>query len=253
MRNRYITAAFILLFAMAACNLPSAQSTQAALTETVIPSAQASLTATTAPPSVTPLPSNTPPPTLTPTPTIPVAFPSDKGVNCRFGPGIEWLVVGALLVGQNATIQGKNGDASWWYVSTPNDPGKPCWVAASVTNTAGNVSNVPVVAAPQASVIDVKIDVEPNTMSVAGCIGPLMPVLITGSIETNGPASVKWHFETQQSGSMASQTTEFKTADVKEFSSDYTPVLAAGNYWVRLVITAPNNDSVETKYKIECP
>ncbi len=253
MKSKSATAAIVLILALLGCNLPSAQSTPPSLTETVIPSEQVSFTATTVPPSFTPLPSNTPLPTLTPTPTIPVASPSDKGVNCRFGPGIEWKVVGALLVGQNATIQGRNGDASWWYVSTPSDPGKPCWVAASVTTTAGNVSNVPVVAAPQASVIEVKIDVEPNTMSVAGCIGPLMPVSIKGSIETNGPTTVKWHFETQQSGSMASQTTDFNKADVKEFSTDHTPVLAAGTYWVRLVITGPNNDSAETKYKIECP
>ncbi|MEW6407019.1 MAG: hypothetical protein AB1649_35020, partial [Chloroflexota bacterium] len=199
------------------------------------------------------LPTNTAPPTLTSTPTVPVASPIDRGVNCRFGPGTEWLVIGALLVGQNATIQGRNGDSSWWYVSTPNDPGRPCWVAASVTNASGNLSNIPVVAEPDASVIDAGVDVEPETITVAGCLGPIQPIKLTGVIETNGPATVKWHFETQQGGLMASQTTEFTTADEREVSADYTPPLLAGTYWVRLVITAPNNDSAEVKYKIECP
>jgi hypothetical protein len=184
---------------------------------------------------------------------VPIAWPADKGVNCRFGPGTEWLVIGALLVGQNATIQGKNGDASWWYVSTPNDPGRPCWVAASVTNVAGNLGSLPVVPEPNASVTDVGVSVEPDTRSVAGCVGPVQAISIKGEIETNGPATVKWHFETQQGGSMASQTTEFTTADVKEVSADYTPLVVAGTYWVRLIVTGPNNDSAEAKYKIECP
>jgi hypothetical protein len=80
-----------------------------------------------------------------------------------------------------------------------------------------------------------------------------MPITITGVIETNGPATVKWHFETEQGGSMASDTLEFKKANDKEVSTEFTPVLAAGTYWVRLVITAPNNDSAEVQYKIECP
>jgi hypothetical protein len=169
------------------------------------------------------------------------------------GPGLEWVITGALLPGQHAPIQGKNGDASWWYVSTPNDPGKPCWVAASVTSVAGNVTTIPVVPLPQASVINVSIVTDPETVTVAGCVGPVMPVTITGVIETNGPATVKWHFETEQGGSMASDTLEFKKANDKEVSTEFTPVLTAGSYWVRLVITAPNNDSAETKYKIECP
>jgi hypothetical protein len=80
-----------------------------------------------------------------------------------------------------------------------------------------------------------------------------MPITITGTIETNGPTEVKWHFETQQGGSMASDTLQFNKAREKDVSVDYTPVLTAGTYWVRLVITAPNNDSAEAQYKIECP
>ena len=180
-------------------------------------------------------------------------WPSDKGVNCRFGPGVDWLVVGALLVGQNATIQGRNADSSWWYVVTPNDPGKPCWVAASVTNHAGNMAGVPVVSPPDALVINVSLKVDPDTMSVAGCIGPLQPVSLNGNIEVNGPVEVKWYFETQQSGSMATQTTNFNSAESKDISTNYTPVLTAGTYWVRLIVVDPNNKSAEAKYKIECP
>jgi hypothetical protein len=162
-------------------------------------------------------------------------------------------VVGALLVGQTATIQGRNADSSWWYVVTPNEPGKPCWVAASVTNVAGNVAGLQVVSAPDASVIDVSVEVEPDTRSVAGCIGPIQPVSLEGNIEVNGPVKVKWYFETQQSGPMATQTTNFNSADSKDVSVDYTPVLTAGTYWVRLIVVEPNNKTAEAKYEIECP
>lgn len=253
MKIRSLIPFFVLVLAMLSCNLPSAQPTLEAATRTVTVTPTNQFFPPTSTFTLTPPAAITSVPTLTGTPTVPVVTPLDKGVNCRYGPGTEWLVIGALLVGQNANIQGKNGDASWWYVSTPNEPGKPCWVAASVTTAAGNLSSIPVVPKPQASVIDTGVSVTPDTMSVAGCIGPLAPVSIKGGIETNGPATVKWYFETQQSGAMSSQTTEFTTADTKEVSVDYTPVLTAGTYWVRLIITSPNNDSAEARYKIECP
>jgi hypothetical protein len=253
MKTRTYIPVFMLILAMLACNMPSGESTPPAETEstaTTIPPTQAQSTET---PSATPLPTNTSLPTLTPTPLVPIAWPSDKSVNCRFGPGVDWLVVGALLVGQTATIQGRNADSSWWYVVTPNDPGKPCWVAASVTNYAGNLAGLSVVSPPEASVIGVLLKVDPDEMSVAGCIGPLQPVSLEGQIEVNGPAQVKWYFETQQSGAMPTQTTNFNNAESKDVSADYTPVLTAGTYWVRLIVIEPNNKTTEAKYKIECP
>jgi hypothetical protein len=126
-------------------------------------------------------------------------------------------------------------------------------VSASVTNHAGNVAGIGVVSVPDASVINVSLKVDPDTRSVAGCIGPLQPVSLKGKIEVNGPVDVKWYFETEQSGSMSTQTTNFNNAETKEVSADYTPVLTAGTYWVRLIVIDPNNKTAESKYKIECP
>ena len=250
MNKNKLMITFLLVFVLSACNLPSGVSTQ--------PPAQSetptlAFPAATEIPSSTPLPTETPLPTLTPTPTIPIAWPLDKGVNCRYGPGTEWVTVGALLVGETATIQGKNADASWWYVVTAGNPGSPCWVAASVTLTAGNLLNLAVIAAPLAKVTDVTIKLEPKTIILPGCLGPVQPIKLEGAISVNGPTKVKWYFETQEDGPMSTETINFNGADTRKVEASFTPSPGAGSFWVRLVVTEPNSQTAETKYKIECP
>ena len=240
-----------LVLAMLACNLPSGAATETPTLAIITPSATQPLFTDT--PTQTLLPSNTPPPTSTTTPTVPVAFPKEVAVNCRLGPGVGWIVLSGLNVGATSQIVGKSGDGGWWYIVDPFNSGRKCWVAASVTNTAGNLASIPVVEAPKATVTKVTVDVDPKTLSVAGCIGPILPLEIAGTIETNGPTSVKWHFETQQGGAMSNQTTDFDALGSKNVSVDYTPTLTAGTYWVRLIVTEPNAVQAETKYTIECP
>jgi hypothetical protein len=122
-----------------------------------------------------------------------------------------------------------------------------------VTNTAGNVANIPVAEAPKATVTDVKVNVDPRSISVAGCIGPIASLKLSGTIETDGPTSVQWRFETQQGGAMTTQTTQFDAFGETSVSADYTPILTAGTYWVRLIVTAPNNLQDEVNYTITCP
>jgi hypothetical protein len=110
-----------------------------------------------------------------------------------------------------------------------------------------------VVESPEAEVTNVTVSVDPRTITVAGCTGPVLPIKIRGSIETNGPTEVNWRFETQLGGSMGNQSTDFDTFGVKEFSADYTPPVTAGTFWVRLIVTDPNDLQAETSYKIECP
>jgi hypothetical protein len=145
-----------------------------------------------------------------------------------------------------------NSDRSWWYIVDPFNSGRKCWVSVSVTNAGGNLALVPVVETPKASVTKVTVDVDPKTISVPGCSGPIPPSQIKGTIETNGPTTVKWHFETQQDGAMTEQTTEFDSFGSKDFSVAYTPTLTAGSYWVRLIVTSPNDIQGEAKYTIAC-
>jgi hypothetical protein len=184
---------------------------------------------------------------------VPVAFSREVNVNCRLGPGTAWIVTSGLNVGASAQIVGKSGDGGWWYIVDPASSSRNCWVASSVTGTAGNIGGVPVVQAPRASVTDVTVDVDPNALSVAGCTGPILPLEISGNIEANGPGAVTWYFETQQGGAMASQTTNFDAFGATEVSTTYTPPLTTGTYWVRLIVTSPNSTQAEARYTITCP
>lgn len=249
MRSRVLLSTLVIAFIISGCNLPS----NVPVTPTVEVTPSATQSPITETPTQTPLPSNTPPPPNTATPTVPMAFPRDVAVNCRLGPGTGWLALSGLNVGASAQIVGKSSDGGWWYIVDPFNSGRNCWVASSVTSTAGNLAGIPVAAAPNASVTNVSVDLDPNTINVAGCTGPIQPIEISGSIETNGPVTVSWRFETQQGGAMTAQTTEFETFGEQDFSVDYTPTLTAGTYWVRLIVTSPNSLQAQEEYTITCP
>ena len=253
MKAKNLFPVFVLIFAVLACNLPS--NVPATETPTLQMSASPTLALPTASalPTQTALPTNTVPAPPTPTSTVPIVFPKETNVNCRLGPSIGWVAISALLVGQSAQITGKSADGSWWNIADPQSSGRRCWVSGSVVNTGGNLSAIPTVEAPEAEVTNVTVSVDPKTITVAGCTGPVLPIKIKGTIETNGPATVKWRFETQLGGSMGNQSTDYEGFGVKEFSADYTPPLTAGTYWVRLIVTDPNDLQAETTYKIECP
>jgi hypothetical protein len=250
MKSRSRLLILILVFALSACNLPS----NAPVTET--PTSVLSSTPTLALATVTPtqtLPAtNTAPPAATSTPSVPVALPREVAVNCRLGPGTGWVVLSGLNLGASSQITGKSGDGGWWQIIDPFNSARRCWVATSVTNTAGNVASIPVVEAPKASVTNVTVDVDPESLSVALCTGPVLPLKLTGTIETDGPTSVQWRFETQQGGAMTTQTTNFDAFGAATVTADFPPTLAAGTYWVRLVVTSPNNIQAEARYTIVC-
>ena len=251
MKSRSLLSTFALVLALLACNLPSSLPTETPTVVAITPSSTPVLATTI--PSQTPLPSNTAPPTFTSTPTVPVAFPKEVAVNCRLGPGTGWIVLSGLSVGASAQITGKSGDSGWWQVVDPLSGGRRCWVASSVTNTSGNIAGIQVVEAPKATVTNVTVDVDPESLSVAGCLGPILPLKITGTIETNGPVDVQWRFETQQSGTVTTRTTTFDAFGEETVSADYTPTLLAGTYWIRLIVTSPTEAQAEVKYTLVCP
>jgi len=241
-----------LVLTMLACNLPSNVAATETPTVVVLPSNTPP--PPTEVPTQTPLSTNTPPPTSTSTPSVPTVFARDVGVNCRFGPGVAWATVSSLAAAQGSQIVGKNSDGSWWYIVDPFNSGRRCWVSTSVTTTGGNLLSVPVVEIPQAFVTRVTVDVGPRTITSITCSDAISPLRIAGTIETNGPTTVKWRFETQQGGPMLEQTTDFDAFGVKEFSVEYTlpSPRTPGTYWARLILTSPNNMQAEVSYKVEC-
>ena len=69
-----------------------------------------------------------------------------QNANCRFGPGTAYESDDVLLKGQIVPIEGRNADSSWWWVL--RGPNKHCWVSSITVNVSGNVSAVPLIAAP---------------------------------------------------------------------------------------------------------
>jgi uncharacterized protein YraI len=252
MKFKILIIPLMLALIVQACNIP----TSPPVTETPTASASPSPTQPqpTDTPTVTPSPTSTPPPTLTFTPSVPIAFPRDTAVNCRLGPGQAWAVISGLNPGQTSQILGKNSDGTWWYIVDPFNSGRNCWVSTSVVNTAGNLTTIPIVQTPTASVTNVTVRIDPTTVNAPGlCAGPILPSRIEGTIETNGPTTVRWYFETQQGGQMSTETTVFDSFGTKTFSTNYTPApLVAGRYLVRLIVTSPNATQAETSYNIVC-
>ncbi|MCB9449839.1 MAG: SH3 domain-containing protein [Anaerolineaceae bacterium] len=89
-------------------------------------------------------------PTLIPTPTAFDTTPRVTAIvdaNVRNGDSTQYNVIGALLTGETAEIVGLSTMGSNWYlIRLPN--GARGWIAPSVVNVSGTLSNVPFVAPP---------------------------------------------------------------------------------------------------------
>jgi hypothetical protein len=251
MRPRVLFPALVLILAMLACNFPVATPVVTETPTLFLFTPSATLALPTVGPTLAPPPTNTAPPP--PTSTIPIVSPNGINVNCRLGPGTAWVPLSALVVGQTAQITGRSADGTWWLINDPLNAGRGCWVAASVVITGGNLSGIGVVQSPTATVTNVTVDTDPGSVSIPDCTGTAPLIKINGTIETNGPTNVQWRFETQQGGAMPTQTTAFDTFGDMDFSVDYTPAIAAGTYWVRLVVLSPNSTQAEASYRIDCP
>jgi hypothetical protein len=94
-------------------------------------------------PSLTPLPPNTV------TPSVPMVNVS-VNTNCRFGPGKEYELLGALLVGEQSQIIARDPSGYYWYIQNP-DKGGFCWLWGNYATTSGNVASLPVFTPPATS------------------------------------------------------------------------------------------------------
>lgn len=249
MKRRILLTIILITALMLACNLQRV-ATPTDSPDTLPPDSGITLTPST---EAVVVPSATPTITLSPTPSVPMVTPKADGVNCRYGPGTAYIILGALPAGSSVPILGKTSDEKFWLINNPTVSGQKCFVAASVTNTSGNTASVPFVDIPPSLVTNVTAN-NPANINVAGCMGPIQSIKLKGLIEVNGPVTVVWHFETQQGGVLPSYTsiiTEFGTTEVNDNS--YTPPLVPGTYWVHLVITSPASMVGVASYTISCP
>lgn len=101
-------------------------------------------------PNATLTPTPPPLPTLQPTPTTFDLTPRVEAVtnaNVRGGDGVNYAVVGALLVGETAPIVGVSNTGSGWYQIVLAN-GARVWISPSVVRVSGEVRDVARVAPP---------------------------------------------------------------------------------------------------------
>jgi SH3-like domain-containing protein len=257
MKNRsFFVQIMVVALLLTSCNMPQSTPTSTPVPTTVPPTATEAAPQPTDTPAATFTAEPTAVPTVAPTdtPSVPVVTPIDEPVNCRFGPGTEYAPIGFLLVGENAQVFGKTSDGEWWQVQNPDDSaGKRCWVAATVTSGAGNFSAVGVVDAPATFVTAVTLTLDPAKIELDNCSDPIEPIQIKAAIETNGPVTVKWHFETQQGGAVPEDTLDADEFGPHDVSEKFTPnPVKNGTFWIRLIVTSPSEITREVKYEIEC-
>jgi hypothetical protein len=226
-------------------------------------------------PTPTPATGVTETPTFTPIPilasatatlqgsTVPFASPNDGALNCRTGPATTWQVAAVLGTGQSVEIVGKNTDGSWWYVKNPAATGTFCWVSAAFVNVTGDASGVQVVAVPatptnnpnsSGAINSIDVFVEPDTIHVGGCIGPIQPIKVFAKIGSSGPVKIKVHFKVEQTGDLSTHNLNFTRADIQDVSDSFTPPVDEGKHKVTLVIEGVNTSSLNATafYEITC-
>lgn len=252
MKNRIWIAIAIFALVLSSCNLPGGQPT-----ETPLPSVQPTLaipiTSESTPtliPVETLLAIDTPTFTPTSTPSLMLASPKDQPVNCRFGPGTQYAIAGALNPGRRAEIIGKNEDSSWWYVKNPSDPSTLCWLAASVTDTVGNVDALPVVEPPEIMVTSVNVSVDPPGMNVA-CDAFPQSVIMSAFITTNGPSIVIWRWESSTGKTSPENNLLFEEGGTK-MVQDYYQVDSANDYSIQVRTIVPNVVIGQANFKVIC-
>ena len=215
----------VLMFMLAACGHPAS----ATPTSTSTPYATATSTVT-------------PSPTLVPSPTQAMLTirAKDLPVNCRFGPGLVFEIVGIVKPNQSARAVGRTSDGLWLNVQDPGNPGGVCWVAASAVETEGEVASLSVVNAPLVTVTNLTVRVEPSRITVACSAFPQVFGFV-GEITTNGPAVVTWRWEVN-TGNAPDQTLTFESAGTKTVQEFYR-VNGANDYRVKLHVFGPNEMS----------
>jgi hypothetical protein len=200
--------------------------------------------------TLTSTPTETPLPTVTSTPDAPIAWPKDLGVNCRYGPGKEWEAVSSLPADTRTEIKGRTVDTTWWYVSDPLHLDDFCWVAYDVVDTAGNLNIVPLAEPPAASVTHVSVEA---LVTFSAC-GELNPVTFNGTIQTNGPTMVRYHWEVSGDAqeTLPDASLNFAQAGTQQISTE-TFSADCGEYTVSLVVTAPEETSSAREFTVQAP
>ena len=107
-------------------------------------------TNTTMPDTITPEPTEAESPEAETSPEPPAislkgaAVQVSVDTNCRSGPGKVYPYLGALLVGEQASIYGTDPSGAWFYINNPDLEDGFCWIWAYYAQTSQNIASLPV-------------------------------------------------------------------------------------------------------------
>ena len=252
MRNRFWIAVIAALIGLSSCNMPASETTGIPVSG-ITPTLD---TPTSSIPTLTPAPLETlvdfvlPTATSTSTPSVFLASPKDQPVNCRFGPATSYAVIGALVLGRQAEIIGRNTDSTWWYVRNPSDPSTSCWLSAEFVQTVGDVQSLPVASSPDIMVTGISVSIEPSVINVA-CDALPQTVIITARITASGPTTVTWHWASSSGVVSSDKNVLFEVGDTKTVQ-DYYQVNRVSDYIVQVQTTLPNIVTGQASFKVVC-
>ncbi len=204
----------------------------------------------TAAPTSTPSP--VPSPTVTPTATQVVVslIVKDEKINCRFGPGIEFVLVNELIKGQSARVVGRNDLATWLYIRDPGNPDGFCWVFVDVVETNGPVTELPVSQTSFITVTDFTLRVEPSRILV-NCSQFPQTVFLEAEITTNGPTLLTWQWEASTGVISDIGSLVFQEAGT-QLINEYYQIGSPNEYWVKLYILTPNKLVEQVNIPVSC-
>jgi hypothetical protein len=251
MSRRFWILILLVVIVASSCNLPGATPEATPLSTPVIdPITPTVATPTTA--SIETLFAEVNFPTEMPssTPAITLASAREQPVNCRFGPDVSYVIVGALNPGRQAEAIGKNIDITWLFVRNPSDPSTSCWLSMDYINVQGNVELLPVVGPPEIMVTGINVRVDPPAMNVA-CDAFPQSVIISADIITNGPSIVYWQWESNTGQKSVEKQLLFESGGLKTVQ-DYYVVNKAADYSIKVTTTLPNTNTGESNFKVIC-
>jgi hypothetical protein len=254
MRKRRLAGLLLAAGLVLACNFPMFTSVYRQTPTPSVPTAAPTDTPVAVPasPSPTTAPAGTSTPTTVPTPSVPSVTPNAANVNCRSGPDVAYDSVGILVSGTSTQITGRLADSSWWYVHNPTDISSFCWVYAGVVTRIGPDVDIPVQAPPAAIANKVTVDV--TLPSSVTCGGP-NPVQFSGTISTNGAATVQyqWEITGDKTNTTAPQTLDFSDAITQDAANPGAYNVDCGKYKITLHVTSPNSISASKTFTVAAP
>jgi SH3-like domain-containing protein len=211
---------------------------------------QATSPTPTALPTFTPGPTSTPIPTATATPAAVSLTVKDDLINCRLGPGTEYILVTELLKEQFAQALGRNDSATWLYIRDPGNPEGFCWVSTSVLETSGPVIELPIFPPPFVTVTDFNLRVEPSRILV-NCSQFPQTVFLAADITTNGPTLLTWKWEASTGVVSDVGTLVFQEAGIQTIN-EYYQISGPNEYWVKLYVLTPNELVQQVNIPVSC-